>query len=136
MDLNKIALGLAANVNPIPELNPLDFMPDAIPEPMFAVGEMDITFDRTFGRGSDEAVITCRVLVSRADDKSGQQKLRDFMAGGGVNSVKAAIESDRTLDGACDDLHVRSARGNRLFVVGETRYYGVEFDVYVIGDGE
>lgn len=136
MDWNEIALGLAANANAAPELNALDHTPDSVPEPAFMVGEVDITFDRTFGRGSDEAVITCRVMVARSEDASGQQKLRDFMAGGGVYSVKKAIESDRQLGGACDDLHVRSAKGNRLFVVGEARYYGVEFEVYVVGDGE
>lgn len=136
MDLNEVALGLAANVSQVPEVNPLDYVPDAIPDNAFMVGEIDIAFDKTFGRGSDELTITCRLFTSRADDKSGQQKLRSFMMGGGITSIKKAIESDRTLGGACDDLRVTSARGNRLFVVGETRYYGVEFEVFVIGDGE
>lgn len=136
MDLNAIALGLAANVTPVEGINALDYVPDALPEPVFMVGEIDIDFDKTFSRGSDELTITCRVLVARGDDQGGQQTLRDFMAGGGVYSVKKAIESDRTLGGACDDLRVVRARGNRLFVVGEVRYYGVEFEVYVIGDGE
>lgn len=135
MDLNAVALGLAANASTVPELNALDWVPDSVPDNAFLVGEMDITFDRTFGRGCDELIVTCRVLVARSDDKSGQQKLRTFMRGGGVTSVKKAIESDKTLGGKCDSLHVRSAKGNRLFTVGEARYYGVEFEVFVIGDG-
>lgn len=135
MDLNAVALGLAANASTVGELNALDYTPDSFAEPAFLVGEMDVEFDGTFSRGSDTLTVTCRVMVSRADDESGVFKLREFMAGGGVQSVKQAIESDPQLGGACDDLRVRRARGNRLFTVGETRYYGVEFEVFVIGDG-
>jgi hypothetical protein len=136
MDWNAVALGLAANASAAQGLNVLDYASDAITDNAFQVAEIDIDFDATFGRGSDTANITCRVFTSRADDKAGQQKLRDFMSGGGVYSVKKAIESDRTLGGACDDLRVVSAKGNRLFIVGDARYYGVEFTVFVIGDGE
>jgi len=135
VDLNAVAAGLAANVRAVPGLTALDHVPDSLPEPVFMVGEIDIEFDQTFGRGSDTLTITCRVMVARSDDQGGQQKLREFMAGGGVTSVKRAIEADRQLGGACDDLRVVRATGNRLFVVGETRYYGVEFTVMVIGDG-
>lgn len=136
MDWNQVALGLAANASAVQGLNVLDYASDAVTDNAFQVAEIDINFDQTFGRGSDEAYITCRVFTSRADDKGGQLKLREFMAGGGVTSVKKALESDRQLGGACDDLRVVSAKGNRLFIVGEARYYGVEFTVYVIGDGE
>lgn len=141
MDLNAVALGLAANVNAMPiladgtQLHAFDYCPDALPEPCFFVAEIDVDFDKTMRRGSDELTVTTRVMVSRADDKSGQLKLRSFMRGGGVTSVKKMIEADRTLGGACDDLRVTKARGNRLYNVGEARYYGVEFEVFIVGDG-
>lgn len=142
MDFNAVATELerrAGTTGPLTsgrKIVPFDIVPDALPDAAFVVGEVDITFDKTFGRGSDEATITCRVFVARADDAYGQRALREFMAGGGVVSIKQALETKpRYVPGVFDDLQVKRARGNRLFIIGEQRYYGVEFDVYVIGDG-
>lgn len=139
MDLNAIALELASAVQTgVPELNALDYVPDAIPDPCFMVAEIDLEYDKTFRRssgGSDQAVVTCRIMTSRGDDEAGQLQMRSFSKGAGITSVKQAIEADRTLNGECDDLHVRAVRANRLYTVGEKQYYGSEFDVFIIGDG-
>lgn len=137
-----MALALAANVDAnVPELNALDYVPDAIPDPCFMVAEMDIEYHQTMARrhggsGMGQAMITCRVMTSRGDDENGQQQMRSFSRGAGVTSVIQAIESDRTLGGACHDLKVASVRGNRMFTVGEKQYYGSEFGVMVIGDDD
>jgi hypothetical protein len=51
----------------------------------------------------------------------------------GENSVKAAIEADRTLGGAADTCRVTSMRNYQQVSVGETVYLGVEFEVEVVG---
>lgn len=131
--------GLATAAGTISGLAALPFMPDSVNPPTFFVGEMEIEYDKAFGRALDELMATCRLLVSRADDKYGQQELDRFLAGSGPLSVKQALQSDPTLGGVCDALHVVRATGYGLFEFGVgndmSRYYGIEFTVRVIGSG-
>lgn len=142
MDVGAIRAALADAVrDAVPGLNCFGYLPDSVPEPCFYTGEVEITYDQVFQRGMDELLITCRVLTSRADDRSGQAALDSYLAGSGDLSVKAAIEAARgapgeaALGGLCDDLHVRSVQGYRMYQVGEVYYYGAELVVRVIGEG-
>lgn len=115
---------------------PYDHVPDAIETPAFVVAEFDIEYDKTFRRGDDEVVVTCRIFTARTDDATGQRLLREFMASGGTTAIKVALEAKpRHVSEVWDDLRVQRARGNRLFVYGEQRYYGIELEVKIVGDG-
>lgn len=138
MNWNAVAEGLEAAAQTV-GLNALSYVPDGLPNTAFYVGEMDIAVNQTFGsrsgtrRGTDQALITCRLLVARSDDKHAIQKMRRYLAGSGDQSLVQAIQADRQLGGSCDDSAVKSIRGNRMFVVGDAKYYGTEIDVFVIG---
>lgn len=142
MDYNAIADALEAAAETVPGINAFSEVPDDLPSIGFYVGEIDITPNVTMRgqrvggvrRGTDEAQITCRMLVARFSERGAVRKLRSFMGGSGMNSVLDAIEQNRTLSGSVDDLKVTAIRGNRLFDVGGSKYYGVEFDLFVIGD--
>lgn len=142
MDISQVKAAIAAAVgDQIASLNCFGYCPDSIPEPCFYAGEVEIDFDKTFGRGQDEIRVTCRLLVSRADDRAGQQALDSYLSGSGPASVKAALVAARgapgqpALGGVCDDLHLVRVQGYRLFQVGEVQYYGAELTVRVIGEG-
>lgn len=141
MDIALVRTRLAEAVSTITGLKTFSYVPDSMPEPAFMVGEVEIEFDRTFGRGQDEMTVTCRVLVSRADDRSGQSKLDGYLAGSGLLSIKAALEAARgapgspALGGACDDFRVERVLGYQVYTVGDARYYGADFIVRVIGSG-
>lgn len=117
------------------------YMPDAVTVPQFFVGDVEITFDKTFGRGTDQLELTCRVLVGRADDRSAQKILDALLSGSGPASLKAALEAARgapgehALGGLADDLHVMRVQGYRWFEHQGTTYIGAELMVKVIGDG-
>ena len=125
----------------IPSLNCFGYLPESIPEPCFYVGEVEIDFDRAFGRGMDEARFTCRLLTSRADDRAGQEALDRYLAGSGQYSVKAAIEAQRgapgapALGGLCDDLHVQRVQAYRMYQVGDAQFFGAEIIIRAIGEG-
>ncbi|GIH29092.1 hypothetical protein Aph01nite_74020 [Acrocarpospora phusangensis] len=142
MEPGEIRKALADAVRtPIPSLNCFGFVPDVVPPPAFYAGEVEIDFDKTFGRGMDEIQVTCRLLVSRADDRSGQALLDKYLAGSGEYSVKAALMAARgapgepALGGLADDLHLRRVQGYRLYQVGEVQFYGAELIVHVYGRG-
>ncbi|MDF5755819.1 hypothetical protein [Spongiactinospora sp. TRM90649] len=107
MDVNTVCTALADQVRAgVPSLNCFGHIPDSTPVPCFFTGEYDIEYDKATDHGMDEAAITCYVLVSRTDIRSAQESLSRFAAGSGPLSIKAAIETDRTLGGAVEDIRV------------------------------
>ncbi len=142
MDWNAVADALETAANTVPGINAYSEVPDAMANIGFYIGEIDVEFDVTFRRapvggnrrGTDQAEITCRVLVARFDDKQAQRKLREFMSGTGPTALVQALSADKTLGGTVDSSQVKSMKGNRLFVVGEKKYYGVELMIFVIGE--
>lgn len=136
MDLTAVFEGLAAAADQIDGLRCHAFTPDSIVPPTFFVVDAEIQFDLTFSRGMDDInPITCRLLVSRASDRAGHKALQSYMAGAGPMSVKAALEDDPTLGGACDSLHVMRVTGMGLYQHANTEYIGADFSVRVIGSG-
>lgn len=137
MDYQAVRDGIAANANAISGLNVLGFEPDDGEVPLFYPAEMDIqalTMGRASGR--ERLIITCKVLVSAADDKSGQQLLSGYLKGSGSTSLRAAIEADKTLGGKCEDLQVVSRSGFRKMPLGSNQYLGAELIVEVVGLGD
>ncbi|GGZ80261.1 hypothetical protein ACFOOM_07585 [Streptomyces echinoruber] len=125
----------------IPRLTCTGYTPDSVTEPHFFVGEVEVTYDRTMGRGLDQLDFTCRVLVGRQDDRAGQRVLDALLSGGGPASLKAAIEAARgapgqpALGGLADDLHVMRVQGYRWYEHQGTTYVGAELVIKVIGSG-
>jgi hypothetical protein len=143
MDIDLVCQRLTAVVKAygIVGMSCVDYVPDVVEPPMFYPADVVIDYDQTFG-GDPDITVMCRVLVSKGDDQAGQRLLRGYMASTGAKSIKAAIESGRgapgvaALSGACDDLHVRRVQGHRVYTVGEKSYYGAEWVVHIIGDGD
>jgi len=146
MDIQAVCVGLARAAGTTAtsgeKLTTFAYTPDSVVTPVCFVAEYDVDFDRTMGRGLDAIDFTMRVLVSRADDKSGAERLNNLLSGSGGPSLKEAIESERQngpggtgLGGACDDYHVRAAQGMRWYQHDQISYLGAEIRVHVIGSG-
>jgi hypothetical protein len=139
------ALAVAARAVVLPEgtakLTCTGYVPDAVMAPHFFVAEYEQVYDRAMARGLDELTFTCRVLVSRADDRSAQRILDDMLAGSGPASLKAAIEVARgapgedALGGLAHDLHVMRVQGYRWYEHAGATYVGAELMIKVIGEG-
>lgn len=141
MNWNSVADAIASIAHVASGINAIDFVPDELPNEALYVGEIDVDFDQTFRRrqgstrkGTDQATITIRVLVARSTDKHALRRLRTYMAGSGTSSIAEALANNRTLNGTVHDSHLKRMRGNRLFDVGGSKFYGVELDLFVVGD--
>ncbi|MFA7117115.1 MAG: hypothetical protein WC140_07815 [Bacteroidales bacterium] len=134
MDMTAVFQGLADNAATT-GLRCFAEVPDAISPPAFLVVDAEILFNQSFGGMEELNPVTCRLLVSAATDKQGQQKVKDYLKGSGPLSVKAALEADRTLGGACDDCHVMRASGPAMYEHAGQHYWGCELAVHVIGSG-
>jgi len=117
------------------------YVPDAVTAPHFFCAEYDVQFDKAMRRALDEATLTCRVLVGRADDRTAQELLDALLEGSGPTSLKQAIEAARgapgeyALGGLADDLHVTRIQGYRWYEHQGTQYVGAELMVRIIGKG-
>lgn len=136
MDPLTIQQGIADAASVITGLQTYAALPDAIDPPTLGVTELEWTFDGTFsgaaGYGLVEASYTVGVFTSRGDSDNGRKLLVEYLAPTGSGSIKAALETDRTLAGACKTLIVERVRGAyRLYTIGGTDYLGALLDVRV-----
>ena len=132
-DLAAIIDGLTDNLGTIDKLRVQPEILDTVPIPCAIVGPpTSVTYDEVMARGADLYTFTVRVLVARASERAAQRALFGYTAGTGAKSIKAAIESEKTLGGAADTVRVTSAGNLGVYGYGDADYLGAEFTVEVI----
>lgn len=129
--ISSIRNGIATNLATISGLRTSAWIPDQINPPIAVVKPDTISFDTAFGRGLDTMEFSVLVIVGRVDERSAQSRLDAYCETTGASSIKAAIESDRDLGGACSDLRVSEMRNYTSLNVGDVTYLVAEFAVQV-----
>jgi hypothetical protein len=109
-----------------------DLIPDIVTPPCAVVGQLDFTFDIDNMRGLDQASVDVYVIVQRISERSGQDKLDNFLAGSGTGSIKTALESDRTLGGLVNTLRVISAESG-TYTSGEQSFISYRYNLTIWG---
>jgi len=123
--------GLATNLATITGLRASAIQPDNPTPPQAIIFPTSITFDRTFKRGLDEYAFTITLIAGRQDARNGQAVMDGYCAPTGTGSIKTAIESDKTLGGACQTLHVTELSAYGSTSIGDTIYLTADFTVIV-----
>lgn len=123
--------GIAANLESVAGMRVSALMLDAPRPPVAMVYPSSIDFDLNANRGADTYTFVIFVIVARADDRSAQRKLDGFVTG--ENSVKTAVETDRSLGGAANTCRVTNMTNYQQVSIGDAVYLGVEFEVEVVG---
>ena len=127
--MSELRVALADAMSAVPNLRTSATVPDA-PRPPIAVVMPDrIVYDLNARRGADTYFFTVMLLVGRADDRAAQNNLDAYLVG--PNSIKAAIEADRTLGGKADTCRVTEMNNYASMPVGETVYLAAQFVVEV-----
>mgnify|MGYP001384175232 CR=1 FL=1 len=126
-----IRTGLAANMGTISGLRTSAEIPDS-PNPPIAVVVLDtIDYHQAMQNGLTRYNFTVTVIVGRAAEREMQRKLDAYCAVTGSQSVKAAIESNRTLSGEVYDLVVTGANSIGSVTINDQTYLAAEFTVTV-----
>ena len=131
-NINGIRDALKSNLQTITNLRVYDLIPDVIVPPCAVVGQLDFTFDIDNARGLDQASVDVYVIVQRISERTGQDKLDNFLAGSGTGSIKTAIESDRSLGGLVDTLRVISADSG-TYTSGDQSFLSYRYNVTIWG---
>lgn len=130
--LSALRAGLGANLSTIVGLRVAETVPDNPNPPIAVLLPPSITFDTSFGRGADTYTFTVLVIVGRIDERSAQVRMDGYCDPTGPASIKAAIESDKSLGGAAMSLRVQEMRNYSALAVGEVTYLSAEWVVQVI----
>lgn len=128
----QVRSGLKANLEVIKGMRVYELVPTPAVAPCAIVGQLDFTFDLNNARGLDQANLDVVVLVGRFSERSGQIDLDKYLAGSGDYSIKAAIESDKTLGGACSTLRVTSAEAG-TYLSGDIEFLSYRYRLTIWG---
>ena len=131
-DVNGVRDALKVNLQTISRLRIYENIPDVVVPPCAVVGQLDFTFDIDNMRGLDQASVDVYVIVQRLSERTGQDKLDNFLAGSGKGSIKTAIESDRSLGGLVDTLRVITAESG-TYTSGDQSFLSYRYNLTIWG---
>jgi hypothetical protein len=98
---------------------------------MAVVQPQQIEYDLNAARGVNRYTFTVTVFVVKADDRAAQVRVDPYVSPSGTQSVKAAIEVDRTLGGVVDTCRVVSVSNYASSDANDVLYLAVDFEVEV-----
>lgn len=133
MNLAGVMDDLGSALETIEGLRVFPYWTDRLTPPAAIVGWPEpLTFDATFGRGSDRTEIPIYVAVGKVDARSARDTMARYADGSGTHSVKAAVE-------AFDATAYDSARVIRVefdvLTVAAVDYLSATFFVDITGSG-
>lgn len=130
-ELSDIRVAMGVALSTIPNLRVREFIPPLILPPMAVVNPSNIEYDLNAQRGLTRFSMTVSVFVVKADDRSAQKAIDPFVGVSGAQSVKAAMEADRTLGGVVDTCRVQSVSNYSATDANDVDYLAVDFEVEV-----
>lgn len=134
MNLASVREGMAANLRAANVLDGGQVSPYILSQPTPPVAwcyPAEIDYDQAMQRGLDELELRVLVLMPLTDDIGSQLALDTLLASSGTGSMKAAIESDRTLAGAAHDLIVERCTGYFTYQLTSGPCLGCEWVVQI-----
>lgn len=141
-DLKDIRLAIRDAIKAVlPQVQCTGYLLENPSPPSFEIelGATGVVFDRTMQRGIDEWTFTVRGFAGSTLDETGQRTLDAWLNSSGGVSIKAAIESDRTLGGTVNDVQVERVGQIRSYspIASPTvKFYGVEWTLQVVATGD
>lgn len=132
MTPSAVRQGLATALDTITGLRSFDYVPDGISPPAAVVEPIEVTYhEANVSTGLNYYRAYVLVIVGRMSDRSSQDRIDAYLDNTGASSIRAAIEADRTLGGACQTLQVVEALPRSVVVSGiEMTAYRFEVDIY------
>lgn len=131
LDIQQIRDALATNLATISGLRTSGNVPDNPNPPIAVVFLETVEYDDAFRDGLTTLMFKVMVIVSRADDRTAQRKLNQYISPNGERSIKSAVESDRSLGGLVQTLRLTNMTSLGSTIVSEQEYMAVEFSVAV-----
>jgi hypothetical protein len=131
--ISEIRAGIATNLATISGLRTSAEIPDN-PNPPIAIVSLDsVNYDKAYAKGLVEYNFTVTVIVGRSAEKYAQRALDGYISTG-ANSIKSAIELDKSLGGKAYDCRVASLNSIGSIQLNDNTYLAADFSVTVIAN--
>lgn len=135
-DIARCRAGLAANLRQIEDLQVSEYVLSNPTYPTAVIFLGRTEYDKAFSRGLDSLIFRIRVVVAAVTDIGAETNLDEYLDTSGPRSIKQAVEAERTLGGACDDLRVTETEGEQVFTFeSQPQALGAEWLVEVQATG-
>lgn len=131
--VSQIASGLMANLSTISGLRTFAFQPEQLNPPFAFPVLTQVKYHGAMGGGDVVYEWTVHAIVGRYTDRSAYQTLDGFISYDGATSLRAALESDRTLGGVAQTLLVSSALSIDSLSAADAEFLQVQISVTVHG---
>lgn len=126
--------GLATNLRTISGLRVSADLPEQVNAPMAVVGLQSVVYNQSFANGLVLYNFEVSLLAARASERWAQKRLDDYTSSSGAESVKVAIESDKTLSGNAYDVRVTEMGAIGTVSLDDSIYLTATFTVEVYAD--
>ncbi len=130
MSIAAIRDGIAANVATISGLRVAKEIPDNPNPPVAVIMLNNVSYDGAMHRGLVTYNFVITIIVGRVAEREAQRKLDGYISTGS-GSLKAAVESDKTLGGSAYDVRVSEMTNVGAVSLGEVNYLAADFAVQV-----
>ena len=133
MNLADVMDAIGDRLDTIPDLRVHRHPPGKVTPPAAIVSFPEsYDFDATYGRGMDTMVLPIVMVEGKPTDRSGRDRLAEYVNGSGARSFKAVLESGTYT--AFDSIRVAGAEFD-VVRIGNIDYMAALFTVEIAGQG-
>jgi len=133
MNIDTVMTEVAVLLRLIPNLRVFDYPISTVEPPTALVSLPEITFDLTYGRGSDKFALPVLLVIGKVVDRAARANLAPYVAGSGPRSFKAALELPDVY-ASFDTLEVQTCTFD-VVEFGAIEYLAGTFMLDITGDG-
>jgi hypothetical protein len=130
VSISLIRKGLGTNLGTIRGLRVAETIPDNPSPPIAVIALGNVTYNGAFDGGLTIYNFTVSVIVGRVAEREAQRRLDTFISTDD-GSIKKAIESEKSLDGAAFDVLVTEMTNVGAVQLGDATYLACDFAVQV-----
>lgn len=133
--IEQMLTGIETALEAIPDFRATNYVPGQVNPPCAFPIVPPFEYRKTFGRGMYMLPFQIAVLVGTQLERSGQHKLASYADQTGTNSIRAALEADKTLGGLVQDVVVVGFSPEGLQEVGVIGYVGGVINIVITASG-
>lgn len=130
-NLSDIRRGLVGQLALVRGLRVSEHVPEQVNPPAAIITRAEVDYTQNMSGGLTQWSMQIQLIAGRMADQQSQRQIDAWLSWDGDQSVRQAIEADRTLGGNCQTSRVTSADALSSVQVGDSEYIGVTVAVTV-----
>ena len=130
-ELSTIRKGLATALGRVDRLRVSELIPEQVNPPVAVITRASVDYTQAMSGGLTEWSMQVQLVAGRMADQQTQRQIDAWLSWDNPQSVRQAIEADRSLGGACQTCLVTDAEALTAIQIGDSEYIGVTVNVTI-----